>query len=192
MTFGRGSYPSVSPGNATWKQVSNSESRIESEQCHYPIRMLSIDTSRQSPTVLIVEDCPEIQRYLRVLLEMDHYQVEIANCGEDAVQRMKDGCTPGLVLLDMQMPGMDGLQTLQTLKEIQPGLKVIMCSAEDNPDRIRQAISLGAQAYLVKPVQHLYLSAAVARCLAINRINSAPRLRGRVLTLPSAGSVRTN
>jgi len=154
--------------------------------------MLNIDTNRQAPTVLIVEDCPEIQRYLRLLLEMDHYHVEVANCGEEAVQRMKDGCAPGLVLLDMQMPGMDGLETLQTLKEIQPGLKVIMCSAEDSPDRIRQAISLGAQAYLVKPIQHLYLSAAVARCLAINRMTSAPRSHGRLVMLPRSTSARTN
>jgi len=52
-------------------------------------------------------------------------------------------------------------------------LKVIICSAEDHPETIRQAISLGAQAYLVKPVPRLYLSAAVEGCLARSRSETA-------------------
>jgi CheY-like chemotaxis protein len=145
--------------------------------------MASAEPTRLPTTVLVVEDSPEIQRYLRVLLEMDHYQVETASNGEEALQRMREGCAPGLVLLDMQMPGMDGLQTLQSLKELWPSLQVIMCSAEEDPTRIQQAILLGAQAYLVKPVQHLYLSAAVARCLSQGQHAGSPT-RGRVVTLP--------
>ncbi|MGO9124562.1 MAG: response regulator [Terriglobales bacterium] len=117
-------------------------------------------------TVLVVEDSPELQNYLRRLLELDSYQVEIAGNGEDALQRMSTGCAPRVVLLDMQMPGMDGLETLRILRQLQPAAKVIMCSGVDDPDKIRQAISLGAQAYLVKPVRHLYLSAAIERCLS--------------------------
>jgi CheY-like chemotaxis protein len=125
-------------------------------------------TSGYSPTkasVLVVEDSPELQTYLRLLLELDRYQVEIAGNGEEALQRMSNGCDPRVVLLDMQMPGMDGLETLRILRQLHPGTKVIMCSGVDDPDKIRQAIGLGAQAYLVKPVQHLYLSAAIERCL---------------------------
>jgi CheY-like chemotaxis protein len=124
-------------------------------------------------TVLVIEDSPEVQRYLRLLLELDYYHVEIASNGEEALARIEQGCTPELVLLDMQMPGMDGLQTLQSLMHLQPGLKVIICSAEDHPDTIRQAILLGAQAYLVKPVPRLYLSAAVEGCLARSRSQTA-------------------
>jgi CheY-like chemotaxis protein len=116
-------------------------------------------------TVLVVEDCLELQNYLRLLLEVDRYHVEIAGNGEEALQRLRNGCTPRVVLLDMQMPGMDGLETLRILRQLHPAAKVIMCSAVDDPEKIRKAISLGAQAYLVKPVQHLYLSAAIERCL---------------------------
>lgn len=117
-------------------------------------------------TVLVVEDSFELQNYLRFLLELDRYQVEIAGNGEEALQRLHNGCTPRVVLLDMQMPGMDGLETLRILRQLHPAAKVIMCSGVDDPDKIRQAFSLGAQAYLVKPVKHLYLSAAIERCLA--------------------------
>ncbi|HXZ30800.1 MAG TPA: response regulator [Terriglobales bacterium] len=117
-------------------------------------------------TVLVIDDSPEVRRYLRLVLETDHYRVEVAANGESGLERLRTGWTPSVVLLDMQMPGMDGLQTLRHLRELLPELKVIMCSSQDDPELIRQAILLGAQAYLVKPVRHLYLSAALERCLS--------------------------
>lgn len=116
-------------------------------------------------TVLVVDDSLEIQRYLRVLLELDSYQVETASSGHEALQALRRGCTPEVVLLDLQMPGMDGLETLRQLREFRSKLKVIMCSGVDDPDKIREAASLGAHAYLLKPIQHLYLSAAIDRCI---------------------------
>ena len=114
---------------------------------------------------MVVEDSVELQNYLRLLLELDRYKVEVAGNGEEALQRLRNGCAPRVVLLDMQMPGMDGLETLRILRQLHPAAKVIMCSGVDDPEKIRQAILLGAQAYLIKPVQHLYLSAAIERCL---------------------------
>jgi CheY-like chemotaxis protein len=127
--------------------------------------MLTTGFNPTKASVLVVEDSPELQKYLRLLLELDRYQVEIAGNGEEALERMSNGFSPRVVLLDMQMPGMDGLETLQILRQLHPSTKVIMCSAVDDPEKIRQALLLGAQAYLVKPVRHLYLSAAIERCL---------------------------
>ena len=154
--------------------------------------MLGPETKPPKATVLLIEDSPEVQRYLRLILELDHYRVETADNGEAGIQRLRDGCAPAVVLLDMQMPGMDGLQTLQRLREMQPELKVVMCSAEDDPQLIRQAILLGTQAYLVKPVQHLYLSAALDRCFRQSARQSAPAIEARVVTLPSNGLYRPN
>jgi CheY-like chemotaxis protein len=116
-------------------------------------------------TVLVVDDSLEMQRYLRVLLELDSYRVETASSGHEALQSLRHGCAPKVVLLDVQMPGMDGLETLRRLQEFRPKPKVIMCSGVDDPGKIREAASLGAHAYLLKPIRHLYLSAAVDRCL---------------------------
>jgi len=60
---------------------------------------------------------------------------------------------------------MDGLQTLRSLLKLRPDLKVLMCSGVDDPGKMRRAVTLGARDYLTKPIQHLYLSAAVERCL---------------------------
>jgi CheY-like chemotaxis protein len=127
--------------------------------------MAYVGSNPVKATVLVVDDSLEIQRYFRALLELDSYRVETASSGHEALQALRRGCTPEVVLLDLQMPGMDGLETLRRLQEFRSKPKVIMCSGVDDPDKIREAASLGAHAYLLKPIQHLYLSAAVDRCL---------------------------
>ena len=126
---------------------------------------LSARANGPKAAILVVDDSPDMLRYLRLLLETDSYQVETASNGADALLRIREGYAPAVVLLDLQMPGMDGLKTLQRLMKLQPHLNVIMCSGVDDPAKIRRATLLGAKAYLTKPVQHLYLSAAVERCL---------------------------
>jgi len=138
-------------------------------------------------TILVVDDSLEMQRYLRVLLELDSYRVEAASSGAEALQILSRGCAPQVVLLDVQMPGMDGLETLRRLQDLRPKPKVIICSAVDDPGKIAEAASLGAHAYLLKPIQHLYLSAAIERCLNEDPARRVERLAGRPFVLPSPG-----
>jgi len=140
--------------------------------------------------VLVVDDSPEIQRYLRALLELDSYQVETVSSGAEALRSVSQGCAPEVVLLDVQMPEMDGLETLRQLQKFRPTPKVIMCSGTDDPDKIQDALSLGADSYQLKPIQHLYLSAAVERCLNEDPTQSpAGRLGSQLFLLPSPSSL---
>jgi CheY-like chemotaxis protein len=127
--------------------------------------MAYVARNRIKATVLVADDSLEIRRYLRTLLELDSYRVETASNGYEVLQRLRLGSVPDVVLLDMQMPQMDGLETLRRLQKFRPELKIIMCSGVDDPRTIREVLSLGAHSYLVKPIQHLYLSAAIDRCL---------------------------
>ena len=147
------------------------------------LRPLSFEIKPRKATILVVDDSPEIRRYLTLALELDHYKVETASSGEEASQRLRNGCNAAIVLLDLQMPGMDGLETLRHLRSLRPEIKVIMCSAVDDPDTVQQAVRLGAQAYLVKPIQHLYLSAAVERCLRGNSESADRELKAEVLAM---------
>jgi CheY-like chemotaxis protein len=116
-------------------------------------------------TVLVVDDDPAMLQYLRTLLEVDAYRVETAAGGAEAVRLLGTGLIPDIVLLDVNMPGMDGLQTLRQLLQIRPALKVIMCSGAPDPRKALEAFVSGAQEFLTKPFRHLYLSAALERCL---------------------------
>jgi CheY-like chemotaxis protein len=153
--------------------------------------MLTTDSPHIRPTVLIIDDSPEVQRYLRLVLETYNYRVEVADKGEKGVERLRSGCCPAVVLLDMNMPGMNGLETLRCIRELYPALKVVMCSSEDDPEIVKEAAVLGAQAYLVKPVRHLYLSAVLEQCLA-SESNAQPRPPAAVLAMAWQSPDRAN
>ena len=82
----------------------------------------------ETANILLVDDEPGMLRYIRTLLEVDEYKVETATTGEEALERVQKGLQPDLVLLDLLMPGIDGLQTLEQLRELRPGVKVVMLS----------------------------------------------------------------
>lgn len=164
---------------------------------HWPVSDVTVsrfdrDLSSAKADVLVVDDTPEIRRYLCRLLELNHYQVETACSGEEAVKRITDGSTAALVLLDMQMSGMNGLETLRSLRELRPELKVIMCSGVDDPDQIHQAMLLGAQSYLVKPIRQLYLTAAIERCFAQKPTSLDRSPEAQVITLSPPSLCRPN
>jgi len=115
--------------------------------------------------ILVVDDEPSMQRYLRTLLEIDAYQVETVSSGADAMERVQKSPIPDLVLLDLLMPHLDGMQTLERLREIRPGLKVIMLTCSNDSRKAVQAMRLGAQDYLTKPFHKAELDAAIRNCL---------------------------
>ncbi len=121
--------------------------------------------------ILLVDDEPGMLRYIRTLLEVDEYKVATASTGEEAVERMQKGLRPDLVLLDLLMPGIDGLQTLEQLRKLQPGVKVVMLSCVNDTRKVVQAIRLGAHDYLTKPFQKNELDTVIDQCLGTNQQN---------------------
>jgi two-component system response regulator AtoC len=121
--------------------------------------------------ILLVDDEPGMLRYIRTLLEVDNHKVETASTGEEAVERVEKGLEPDLVLLDVLMPGIDGLQTLEQLRQMKPGVKVIMLSCVSDTRKVVQAMRLGAQDYLTKPFQKAELDAVIDQCLGKNKHN---------------------
>src|ERR1700688_1787063 len=121
--------------------------------------------------ILLVDDEPGMLRYIRTLLEVDDYTVQTASTGEEALQQVEKGLRPDLVLLDLLMPGIDGLQTLEQLRQLVPGLKVVMLSCVSDTRKVVQAIRLGAQDYLTKPFQKAELTTVIDQCLGKNQQN---------------------
>ncbi|MGI9103990.1 MAG: sigma-54-dependent transcriptional regulator [Terriglobales bacterium] len=119
-----------------------------------------------TPKILVVDDEPSMLRYLQTLLEVESYRVDTASSGEQALERLQAGSSPDLVLLDVLMPGgIDGLQTLEQIRERYPQMKVVMLSCVSDTRKVVQAIRLGAQDYLTKPFQKAELEIVIQQCL---------------------------
>jgi two-component system, NtrC family, response regulator AtoC len=125
---------------------------------------------KSTAKILLVDDEPGMLRYIKTLLEVDDYKVETASTGEEAVERVQKGLQPDLVLLDVLMPGIDGLQTLEKLRRLQPGLKVVMLSCVSDTRKVVQAMKLGAQDYITKPFQKAELDAVIDLSLGQGKI----------------------
>jgi DNA-binding NtrC family response regulator len=123
--------------------------------------------------------------FLRTLLEVESYKVETASNGLDAVRRIQEDPLPDLVLLDVSMPGIDGLETLGRISEIRPGVKVVMLSCVSDPRTVVQAIRLGAQDYLPKPFQKEDLAAVMKR--ALGRPGAGPEKEASLETAEEVG-----
>ena len=118
--------------------------------------------------VLIVDDLKFIKIVLREILETAGFRVvgEASN-GEQAIAQYQDR-RPDAVLMDITMPGMDGLTALKKIREIDPGARVIMCSALGQQRLILKAIQMGAKDYIVKPIQPNRVIGALKKALDIS------------------------
>ena len=108
------------------------------------------------PRVLIVDDDPAFVELLWEFLTAKGYELAAASNGEDALRQLKED-RPHLVLLDVCLPKMNGLEVLKHIREIDREVGVIMVTALDEDETGRQALKLGAFDYITKPPDLKYL-----------------------------------
>ena len=137
--------------------------------------------------VLVVDDDPRARAVLRDLLETSGYEVELAEGGDEALQIVADRA-PDVVLSDLRMPHMDGLELLAKLRERDPGLPVVVQTGVGGVQSAVAAIRAGAEDYLVKPVDIDALVVCLERVLAKRDMKSAvEHLEQQVLEKAGAG-----
>ncbi len=115
--------------------------------------------------ILVVDDEAQIVRLLQKYFASKGYEVHTAGSGLEAVDRVKD-VRPDVVLLDILMPGMGGLDALKEIKKIDPQIGVIMITAVIDEEIARRALELGADDYITKPIDFDYLETCVMVKLA--------------------------
>ena len=114
-------------------------------------------------TLLVVDDDPSVRHALWITFR-EIYKVQLADSGAKALDFFKE--TPSdVALLDIRMPGMSGLEVLRQLKHLQPEVEVILLSAYESIDYIRQAMRLGACDYITKPYEVENLRMAVSNAM---------------------------
>ncbi len=105
------------------------------------------------PRILVVDDAEGIRAYLASLLKARGYDVELAESGERALEILTEGVELDLILLDIMMPGIDGIETLERIREVEPDLPVVMLSVVGKAPTIVRAMQLGATDFLNKPFE---------------------------------------
>ena len=132
-------------------------------------------------TILIVDDEEGIRSSLAGILEDEGYRTVCAADGVEALALCAKEL-PGLVLLDIWMPKMDGIQTLQRLKELHPSLNVIMMSGHGTIETAVKSTKLGAYDFIEKPLSLEKVVVTVENALAMTRLKEEnASLRGMVL-----------
>ena len=135
------------------------------------------NTAEERPRILIVDDDPATLRAMELMLQKE-FAVTKAGSGTEAVDLIRKGTAFEVVSLDLQMPGISGVDALRTIKQLSPSTEVMLVTGFLNIDAAKQAIRSGAYDYVEKPITRKILVAAIKRGVA-RRLKTADSERTR-------------
>ncbi|MFQ5911790.1 MAG: response regulator transcription factor [Nitrospinota bacterium] len=110
--------------------------------------------------ILVVDDETKARKHLTAFLTAKGHEVKTARSGGEALDKLKT-FRPQLVLLDVRMPGINGMEALEQMKQLNPDVRVIMVTAVDSIENVQHAIQTGADDYITKPVDLHYLQNSI-------------------------------
>ncbi len=130
-----------------------------------------------TPLALIVDDDPTFHTLSRMSLEQEELRLDEVASGQAAVD-FASTCMPDIVILDVQMPGMDGFITCQRLRQLPGGdfVPILMMTGLDDVESIAKAYDMGATDFIIKPCHGLILSQRVRYMLRASRTLNALRI----------------
>ncbi|MBM3273904.1 MAG: response regulator [Candidatus Sericytochromatia bacterium] len=118
-------------------------------------------------SILIADDSSFMRLMLReILTRMGHTIAGEACDGNEVLELYDVANPPDLVTMDITMPRMDGIEALRKLQNLHPPSRVIVCSAQGKDEIIRECLSSGARAFIVKPFQAEQVAQAIDRVLS--------------------------
>src|SRR5215470_3329059 len=128
-------------------------------------------------SILVVDDDRGVRSYLSDFLTSCGYLIECAESGDQAVARLSAGYVPSLIVLDIVMPGINGIEVLENVKKINSSIPVIILSAAGQTKTVVDAMKMGAADFLVKPFEEQEME------LAIQNVLEKQKLKEEVKTL---------
>lgn len=114
--------------------------------------MKTIENYKKTINIMYIEDDALATSKLKNILEKYYNKIIIASNGEDAFEKMKNEPKIDLIISDINMPKMDGLQFLEELRKVNSDTPFVFVTARDEPDKMLKAIQLDINNYILKPI----------------------------------------
>jgi len=117
---------------------------------------------RKSMKILIIDDETDLLDLMKDVLEEEGYQVFCATNGADGIM-LTNQIHPDLILLDLRMPEMDGIETLQRIRQTDDKVNVVILTGYGCPDTIRDSVELSVSEYISKPIENKELLSIIGK-----------------------------
>lgn len=124
----------------------------------------------ENKKILLVDDDHESLKMMKAALDWEGYVVDMAESGKVAIDKISADKCPHLILLDINMPGLDGLETLQLLRSNTEHISIIFVSADSDTDAVIRGLDAGADDYICKPFNPMELLARVKAQLRVKTL----------------------
>jgi two-component system, NtrC family, response regulator AtoC len=140
-------------------------------------------------SILVVDDDQSVRSYLSDFLTSCGYTVECSESGDQAVARLTAGYLPSVIVQDIVMPGINGIEVLESVKKINPSIPVIILSAAGQIKTVVDAMKMGAADFLVKPFEEQELELAIENVVEKQKLKEEVKTLKRQLDSYDAGDI---
>src|SRR5436189_5712321 len=132
-------------------------------------------------SILVVDDDQSVRSYLSDFLASCGYTVECAESGDEAVARLTAGYVPSVIVQDIVMPGINGIEVLESVKKINVSIPVIILSGAGQIKTVVEAMKMGAADFLVKPFEEQELELAIENVVEKQKLKEEVKILMRQL-----------
>src|SRR5437016_14400003 len=143
-------------------------------------------------SILVVDDDKNTRDYLAAFLSSSGFTVDCLGSGDEAIERLASGYSPSMILLDIMLPGKDGIEVLSNLKAIYPSLPIIILSGIGQIKTVVEAMKIGASDYLTKPFEEEALELAIENAIEKYRLKEEVKTLKQQLAYVEQGNILTS
>jgi DNA-binding NtrC family response regulator len=143
-------------------------------------------------SILVVDDDKNTRDYLAAFLGTSGYSVECLGSGDEAIARLASGFSPSMMLLDVMLPGKDGIEVLSNVKAIYPLIPIIILSGIGQIKTVVEAMKMGASDYLTKPFEEEALELAIENAIEKQRLKEEVKTLKQQLAYVEQGNILTS
>ena len=143
-------------------------------------------------SILVVDDDKNTRDYLAAFLGASGFAVECLGSGDEAIERLAAGHSPSMILLDVMLPGKDGIEVLANVKAIHPSIPIIILSGIGQIKTVVEAMKMGASDYLTKPFEEEALELAISNAIEKERLKEEVKTLKQQLAYVEQGNILTS